>query len=119
MKKLQVHNAIINDGYSMRAPNGAAAVMGEGMFDGSWIEPEDFSIIEIESQYYANDGTILATIEIEWTDEMEALLSAYEGGDLVCYDGDPDIPLTDPESGGNPELEIFWAVKYRGGLAVQ
>ena len=103
--------AIINRGQSVVAPIGAAAVIGESPFSGWWIEPEDFEIIS-----FADDTH--ATIEVAWTQEMNTLLTAYSRGEVLCYDGDPDVRITDPESGGNPKLEIFWAVKYRGGLDI-
>lgn len=77
----------------------------------AWIEPQDYSFVRWLDE--PDEEHQLAIISLEWTDEMETLLKAYPN---ICYDNDPNVCLLADEDGGNIDLEIFWAVTYRGGL---
>ncbi len=106
----------LNRGASSKAPLGAAKVSAEAGWDSSWIEPENFEIDHFEDDEF--DGEQYTQIIIELDKKTETLIDAYRAGKVLVFDGDFDVQITADEDGGNPELEIFWAVKYRGSLSV-
>lgn len=98
------------------APEGAARISANTRWNEAWIEAEDF---RFESWIDEADGDErYAYISVSLDQETERLLDAYNDGLALCYDQDPLVKVLDWESGGNPPLEIYWAVKYRGGLDI-
>ena len=97
------------------APQGAVLVgqVGDSEPWSAWIEPEDYRFIAWEDEDDSLDPRP-ATIEIEVTDEMKQLIAAWPA---ICYDGDENVKPLGDEAGYDLDIEIFWAVTYRGGLA--
>lgn len=103
-----------------RAPKGAARISPDDNFWGGWIEEEDYRLHSWIDEAEEDKGYSVryANITVDMDEEMESLLRAHRNGDVVCYDSDPSVVVMADEDGGCPELEIFWAVKYRGGIGI-
>jgi hypothetical protein len=95
------------------APKGAVRVgeVGEREPWGGWVAPEDYRFVGWLDADETNPRP--ATISLEITPEMATLMAAYPD---ICYDEDSNVRPLAEEDGGNVDLEIFWAVTYRGGL---
>ena len=98
------------------APQGAVLVgqVGDSEPWGAWIEPGDYRLIAWEDDDDDSLDPRPATIEVDITEEMQQLIAAWPA---ICYDGDENVKPLGDEAGYDLDIEIFWAVTYRGGLA--
>jgi hypothetical protein len=106
---------LMSDGISYtRAPAGVFLIDPDGS---GYIHPEHIVRAEPRGETHYRGGQF-HNVTLDLSDEAEELLAAYNRGERLCYDADPEAKFPTPDNYGGPVAELFWAVTYRGGLGL-